>query len=182
MFCHYHRHIFNTLMKANCISQCTSSPLSLQQTITVYYMLKLDSPHILYCWLCKFAVGHFISWNTCIHLHLNSTQRQGFLAACEVVAVYLQVQAADYSTVEQTVDDALCSTPWAFLSGRLCHRPSIMARRSSPLLLALGDWSPDSVNSPMILASSALACWSCKTVLSTSARAVRLIPHYSKSC
>ena len=49
-----------------------------------------------------------------------------------------------------------------------CHRPSIMARRSSPLLLALGDWSPDTVNSPMILASSALACRSWKKRLSTN--------------
>ena len=57
-------------------------------------------------------------------------------------------------------------TTGGFLSG--CHRPSIMARRSSPLLLALGDGSPDSVNSPMILASSALACWSWKTMLSTN--------------
>lgn len=45
------------------------------------------------------------------------------------------------------------------------HRPSIMASRSSPLLLPLAGWSPDSVNSPMILASSALACWSYHTEL-----------------
>lgn len=57
-------------------------------------------------------------------------------------------------------------TTGGFPSG--CHRPSIMARRSSPLLLAPGDGSPDSVNSPMILASSALACWSWKTMLSTN--------------
>lgn len=46
------------------------------------------------------------------------------------------------------------------------HRPSIRAKRSSPLLLELGDWSPDSVNSPMIRVSSALACWSWKTTAS----------------
>lgn len=46
------------------------------------------------------------------------------------------------------------------------HRPSIMARRSSPLLLPLAGWSPVSVNSPMILANSALACWSFNTELS----------------
>lgn len=74
--------------------------------------------------------------------------------------------------------------PWPFLSLWPCHKPSIMARRSSPLLLTLGDWSPDSVNSPMILANSALACWSWKTIKRTRVLDGPLQgfePHHSKS-
>lgn len=47
---------------------------------------------------------------------LEAPKEEGFLAACEVAAGYLQVQTAHWSTVEQTVDNALCPIPWAFLS------------------------------------------------------------------
>ena len=52
--------------------------------------------------------------------------------------------------------------------GDTYHSPSIMAKRSSPLLLIFWHGSPASVNSPMILASSALACWSWKVKRSQS--------------
>lgn len=42
---------------------------------------------------------------------LKAPKEEGFLAACEVAAVYLQVQTADWSTVEQTVDVAMCPSP-----------------------------------------------------------------------
>lgn len=48
------------------------------------------------------------------------------------------------------------------------QRPSIMAKRSSPLLLELGTGSSASVNSPMIFANSALALLSWKTLKMTN--------------
>lgn len=133
----------------------------------------------LKAWLTTFLVVNYANVQLVIWQPIEKPAhifilKEGFLTACQVAAVYTQLQTEDWSTVKQTVDDALCPTPWAFLSGWPCHSPSIMARRSSPLLLELGDCSPDSVNSPMILASSALTCWSWKTMLSTnqSARVV----------
>lgn len=41
---------------------------------------------------------------------LKAPKEEGFLAAFEVTALCLQVQTADWSTGDQTVDDALCST------------------------------------------------------------------------
>lgn len=170
-------HMFNTRIYVYCMFWCTETLFSLQQTY-YYCVLQLE------VWLTTFLVVNyanlqFVIWQpmwTPAHTWMSKAPKEeGFLAAYEVAAVYLQVQTTGCSTVEQTVQQCIVPhLPEAFLAGWPCHRPSIMARRSSPLLLALAGWSPDSVNSPMILASSALACWSWRTMLFTnhSARVV----------
>lgn len=50
----------------------------------------------------QFAVGYLTTiGNTCSHLHFKKAPKEeGFLAACEVTALHLKVQTADWSTVE----------------------------------------------------------------------------------
>lgn len=131
----------------------------------VYGSFKL-SQHILNCLLPNFAIclslASFWISNACTVEGSSSCM----LGQCRVLAGVDR----GHATTGQTVGWFL----WPHTSLEACpsggtgHRPSIMASRSSPLLLPLAGCSPDSVNSPMILASSAFACWSYYTELSQS--------------
>lgn len=142
-------------------------------TITAndYSVLTLKAPNI-----------SFVGWRSsgvCWSFHeLNCRFTSAFKIHTKTKVFWLHVRFPQcicgcrqwtWCTVEQTVGNALCPSPWGFLSDWPCHRPSIMARSSSPLLQLLGDWSRDSVNSPMILVSSS---WSWKTMLPTSTEMV----------
>lgn len=119
--------------------------------------------HILTCWLCNLEPTNWQPMRTPADIRiLIASKDAGFTAASEA--------STDSRLLFCRADSWQCIL--AHSLGPLCqggppHRPSIMARRSSPLLLALVGWSTDSVNSPIIFASSALTCWSWKTLLST---------------
>lgn len=124
---------------------------------------RATSQHNLNCSLSNFAIcsHHSGIWNVCT-TEGSSSSVWSLQCACSCGQRPLWTGPTAGRCLWPHTSFEACP------SGGRGHRPSIMASRSSPLLLPplAGWWSPDSVNSPMILASSALACWSYYTELS----------------